>query len=261
MCQPYPNSALSLRLTATIDERGKLSAEGKPLPGVPLLIDDDLRSGQVTVLNLWATWCPRCRAEHPVLKDMRAQGIRVAGINIMDDDAKAAAYLAEEGNPFFALATDPQGRNRVEWGVTAPPETFIIRGDGTVAFRFIGPLIGSDYENRFKPALCAGPGRRQGLIGLGSDHQHRSQKQQYRHFAPGQRRKRGRLCKAGLWGERGKAVGHLSGLSVSLTVSLPHRHEHELNKNKKARNLRFGPLHSCFAGQAYRQARARSRST
>lgn len=125
------------------------------LADIPVLTGDDLRTGEVTVVNFWATWCPPCRAEHPVLLDMARQGIRVAGVNMMDDDAKAGAYLAEEGNPFFAVATDPQGRFRVEWGVTAPPETFIIRGDGTVAFKFIGPLVGSDYENRFKPALAA----------------------------------------------------------------------------------------------------------
>lgn len=125
------------------------------LEGIPVLRAEDLRTGKVTVVNFWATWCPPCRAEHPILKEMAAQGIRVAGVNMMDDDKKAIAYLEEEGNPFFAVATDPQGRNRVEWGVTAPPETFIIRGDGTVAFKFIGPLVGSDYENRFKPALEA----------------------------------------------------------------------------------------------------------
>lgn len=124
------------------------------LAGVPLLTEADLKTGKVTVVNFWASWCPPCRAEHPVLKQMAADGVRVAGINMMDDDAKAAAYLAEEGNPFFALATDPKGRNRVEWGVTAPPETFIIRGDGTVAFKFIGPLVGTDYETRFVPALA-----------------------------------------------------------------------------------------------------------
>lgn len=125
------------------------------LEGVPLLTSADLATGQVTVVNFWATWCPPCRAEHPVLLEMAKSGVRVAGVNIMDDDAKAIAYLEEEGNPFFAVATDPQGRNRVEWGVTAPPETFIIRGDGTVAFKFIGPLVGTDYEKRFKPALEA----------------------------------------------------------------------------------------------------------
>ena len=123
------------------------------LPGIPVLTGDDLRSGEVTVVNFWASWCPPCRAEHPVLLEMQAEGIRVAGVNMMDKEEDALAYLENDGNPFFALATDPKGRNRVEWGVTAPPETFIIDGDGTVLFKFVGPLIGSDYEARFKPAL------------------------------------------------------------------------------------------------------------
>jgi len=123
------------------------------LPGVLVLTDADLRMGQVTVVNFWATWCPPCRAEHPVLLEMAANGIRVAGVNIMDDDAKAVAYLADEGNPFIGVATDPNGRNRVDWGVTAPPETFIVAGDGTVLFRFVGPLVGTDYETRFVPEL------------------------------------------------------------------------------------------------------------
>ncbi len=123
------------------------------LPGIPVLTDADLRTGEVTVLNFWATWCPPCRAEHPVLLKMASEGVRVAGINMMDKDANAVAYLAEEGNPFTGVATDPNGRNRVEWGVTAPPETFILAGDGTVLFRFVGPLVGTDYETRFVPEL------------------------------------------------------------------------------------------------------------
>lgn len=124
-----------------------------PLPGYPALTDADLRTGEVTVVNFWASWCPPCRAEHPVLLAMAEQGIRVAGINMMDDAGAAAKYLEEDGNPFFAIGFDPRGRDRVEWGVTAPPETFILRGDGTVAFRFIGPLVGTDYEARFVPEL------------------------------------------------------------------------------------------------------------
>jgi cytochrome c biogenesis protein CcmG, thiol:disulfide interchange protein DsbE len=123
------------------------------LPGIPGLTDADLRSGKVTVVNFWATWCPPCRAEHPVLKKMAADGVRVGGVNIRDDDAKAVAYLAEEGNPFFGVASDPAMRGAIDWGVTAPPETFIIGGDGTVLFRFVGPLVGTDYEDRFVPEL------------------------------------------------------------------------------------------------------------
>lgn len=140
-------------LKSVLVGRAAPALPGTALPGITALTDADLRTGEVTVLNFWATWCPPCRAEHPVLLEMAGKGVRVAGVNMMDDDAKAVAYLTDEGNPFLGVATDPNGRNRVEWGVTAPPETFIIDGDGTVLFRFVGPLIGTDYENRFVPEL------------------------------------------------------------------------------------------------------------
>lgn len=128
-----------------------LAAE--PVPGTPLLTGTDLRDGEVTILNFWASWCPPCRAEHPILMQLAADGYRVAGLNFRDDADKAAQYLEEDGNPFFATGFDPKGRTAINWGVTAPPETFVVDGDGTVLFRFAGPLIGSDYEQRFLPAL------------------------------------------------------------------------------------------------------------
>ena len=131
-----------------------------PLPGVGLegtiaLTDADLRGGGVTIVNFWASWCPPCRAEHPVLTDLAAQGYRVAGVNFRDTAAAAGQYLTDQGDPFFATGFDPRGRTSIDWGVTAPPETFIVGTDGTVLFRYAGPLIGSDYEQRFLPALNA----------------------------------------------------------------------------------------------------------
>ena len=123
------------------------------ITGTPQLLDEQLRGGEITILNFWASWCPPCRAEHPTLLKLNAEGYRVAGLNFRDIDANAADYLAKDGNPFFATGFDPRGRAAIDWGVTAPPETFIVAGDGTVLFRFIGPLVGSDYEQRFLPAL------------------------------------------------------------------------------------------------------------
>lgn len=123
------------------------------LPGIPGIANADLRRGDVVLVNFWASWCPPCRAEHPTLVALAAEGIRVVGVNMMDDRENALAFLAEAGNPFSGVAFDPKGRTRLEWGVTAPPETFILRGDGTVAYKFIGPLVGDDYEQRFRPEL------------------------------------------------------------------------------------------------------------
>ena len=126
---------------------------GEALADIPQLTDADLRTGEVTVINFWASWCPPCRAEHPTLMALAKSGVHVVGVDILDTPENALAFLAEGGNPFAALAFDPKGHMRIDWGVTGPPETFILRGDGTVAYKFIGPMIGSDYEQRLLPEL------------------------------------------------------------------------------------------------------------
>jgi cytochrome c biogenesis protein CcmG/thiol:disulfide interchange protein DsbE len=112
-----------------------------------------LVSGEVTLVNFWASWCPPCRAEHPKLLEMAADGMPIVGINFKDLEGNAGDYLRNDGNPFVGVGFDPQGRTAIDWGVTAPPETFILDGSGTVLFRYAGPLVGSDYEQRFLPAL------------------------------------------------------------------------------------------------------------
>lgn len=124
------------------------------LPGFDPVTQDALATGDVTLVNFWASWCPPCHAEHPKLLEMAAEGMTIIGVNFKDREGPAAGYLVEDGNPFKAVAFDPQGRTAIDWGVTAPPETFILDGDGTVLFRFVGPLVGSDYEQRFLPALA-----------------------------------------------------------------------------------------------------------
>ena len=134
---------------------------GQPAPAMEMPALDgrggftpaDLTTGEVTVVNFWASWCPPCRAEHPTLHALRDEGVRLFGVNFKDKAAQANRYLNGDGDPFLGVAYDPAGRLAIEWGVTAPPETFIIGGDGTVLFRFVGPLVGSDYEQRFRPAL------------------------------------------------------------------------------------------------------------
>lgn len=136
---------------------------GQPAPALgtlalganPIFTAADLARGDVVLVNFWASWCPPCRAEHPTLKALAGSGVRVMGVNMMDKPEDAQAFLAQDGNPYTAIIADPKGAMRLDWGVTAPPETFILRGDGTVAYRFIGPLVGDDYTQRFLPQLEA----------------------------------------------------------------------------------------------------------
>ncbi|WP_299559937.1 DsbE family thiol:disulfide interchange protein [uncultured Sulfitobacter sp.] len=134
---------------------------GQPAPGVPEkqlssfppATDAMLATGDVTLVNFWASWCPPCRAEHPTLLQLEAAGTQIVGINFKDTESAATKYLRDDDNPFAGVGFDPQGRTAIDWGVTAPPETFILGADGTVLYRFAGPLVGSDYAQRFLPAL------------------------------------------------------------------------------------------------------------
>lgn len=134
---------------------------GKPAPaitevglsGFEPVTPQDLARGEVTLVNFWASWCPPCHAEHPKLLEMQEGGMPIIGVNFKDNEGPASGYLTDDGNPFVSVAFDPQGRTAIDWGVTAPPETFILDAEGTVLFRFAGPLVGSDYENRFLPEL------------------------------------------------------------------------------------------------------------
>ena len=122
------------------------------LPGNTQLTDEMLRQPGVKLVNFWASWCPPCRAEHPTLTELSAR-LPVYGVDLKDNEADALRFLSEDGNPFAAIAADPRGRTAIDWGVTAPPETFIIDGEGRILYRHAGPLIREDYTNRFLPQL------------------------------------------------------------------------------------------------------------
>ena len=140
-------------LPSTLVGRQAPGLPEEPLEGFPFATPEMLASGQVTLVNFWASWCPPCRAEHPKLLEMAAEGVPIIGVNMRDTQKNAAKYLTDDDNPFVGVGFDPRGRVSIDWGVTAPPETFILDGDGKVLFRFAGPLVGSDYEQRFLPAF------------------------------------------------------------------------------------------------------------
>src|SRR5215467_14727628 len=127
-----------------------LEREGKPVPG----LDGADFKDQVTVLNVWASWCVPCRDEAPLLVALAAdQRIRVVGINYKDQPDNARRFLGRFGNPFVANGTDDNGRAAIEWGVYGVPETFVIGRDGRIAYKLIGPVTPDNLDAALKPAI------------------------------------------------------------------------------------------------------------
>lgn len=117
--------------------------------------DETLRSPGIKMVNFWASWCPPCRVEHPNLIKLAADGLPIYSINYKDEPAKAAAFLAELGNPFAGIVSDPKGRNGIEWGVLAMPESYLIDSDGVIVLHFRGPITQRIMETTIYPAIEA----------------------------------------------------------------------------------------------------------
>ncbi|WP_300425608.1 DsbE family thiol:disulfide interchange protein [uncultured Thalassolituus sp.] len=103
------------------------------------LTTEDLKGAPVLV-NVWATWCPTCKAEHAFLNELAAGGIRIIGINYKDDVAKAQDWLAAFGNPYVYNLSDPDGKLGLELGVYGAPETFLVDSQGIIRDKHIGDL-------------------------------------------------------------------------------------------------------------------------
>ena len=127
-----------------------LERDGKAVPG---LDSADFR-GQVTVLNVWASWCVPCREEAALLMTLAADSrLRVVGMNYKDQPDNARRFLGRYGNPFAANGTDGNGRAAIEWGVYGVPESFVIDRDGRITYKLIGPLTPDNLETAVKPAI------------------------------------------------------------------------------------------------------------
>ena len=135
----------------------RLEHDGKAVPG---LDSADFR-GQVTVLNVWASWCVPCREEAGLLMTLAADSrLRALGMNYKDQPDNARRFLGRYGNPFAANGVDGNGRAAIEWGVYGVPETFVVDRDGRITYKLIGPLTPDNLESAVKPAIekaLAGP--------------------------------------------------------------------------------------------------------
>lgn len=112
-------------------------------------------TGQVTVVNIFASWCIPCRDEHPLLTALAADGVTIYGINHKDAPGNARAFLEELGNPYARIGADRDGRAAIEWGVYGVPETFVVNKNGVITYKHVGPLSPAAIETGLKPAIAA----------------------------------------------------------------------------------------------------------
>ncbi len=114
---------------------------------------NDLK-GQLSLFNVWATWCVGCRQEHAYLVELsRTTDIPIYGLNWQDDRDAAIRWLQTLGDPYVASGFDEAGSVAIDWGVYGAPETFLVDADGTILYKHIAPLTPEVWHSRFMPII------------------------------------------------------------------------------------------------------------
>ncbi len=103
------------------------------------------------LVNVWATWCPSCQVEHPLLLQLAQSGIPIIGLNYKDESAAARKYLELHGNPFIWNVADVKGDLGLDLGVYGAPETYVIDANGKIRHRFIGAITPESWRGELWP--------------------------------------------------------------------------------------------------------------
>ncbi len=114
------------------------------IPGKPGLASTDFATGQPRLLNVFASWCPPCIAEAPILMRLKAAGVPIDGVAIRDTTPALQAFLARNGDPFDRIGNDPDSRIQIALGSAGVPESFVIDGEGTIVHQHIGDIKAAD---------------------------------------------------------------------------------------------------------------------
>ncbi len=125
-----------------------------PLPGRAEGLSSARLTGDVTLVNVFASWCIPCKAEHPVITRLaREQGVTVRAINHKDKAEDALNWLARNGDPYASIGVDLDGRTSIDWGVYGVPESFLIDRQGRIRFKHVGPLTPQVIEEQILPMV------------------------------------------------------------------------------------------------------------
>ena len=123
-----------------------------PLENRPPGLASENLIGEVSLVNVFASWCVACLQEHPLF--MELQGVvPIHGINYKNDPSDALAWLAQHGDPYTRIGADVEGRVGIDWGVYGVPETYVIDQSGVIRLKHIGPITTSDWHNTIWPLI------------------------------------------------------------------------------------------------------------
>lgn len=107
---------------------------------------------EVILLNFFASWCAPCYVEHPFLMDLKARGYKIYGVSYKDKARDTNRFIQEQGNPYYQIAADEDGRVAIDFGVYGFPETYVIK-NGIIRYKHVGPIHEMEFEDKIIPII------------------------------------------------------------------------------------------------------------
>jgi cytochrome c biogenesis protein CcmG/thiol:disulfide interchange protein DsbE len=126
-----------------------------PLPGRgEALVSEELK-GEVSLVNIWGSWCVACLVEHPILLEIQRSGeVPIHGIAWRDQPDRSLAWLAKHGDPYAKVGQDPNSKAIIALGVVAAPETFLVDRQGVIRYKQTGPITREDWDTKIRPLVA-----------------------------------------------------------------------------------------------------------
>ena len=130
------------------------SVEGRDFYSNESVLLTNLFSDNMSLVNVWASWCVSCRKEHQMMmKIANNKDLQLIGINYKDTSADGEKFLEIMGNPFDVIIFDPNGKIGLDLGVYATPETFLVNQQGVILYKHIGAIDSKVWEEGFIPYI------------------------------------------------------------------------------------------------------------
>lgn len=146
-----PNAMPSALVGRSVPEFSLPQLDNDGQGGDQILLNEKLFLGQVSLLNVWATWCPSCRIEHPYLLELADQGVPIIGLDYKDEDDKARRWLRDYGDPYQQVIVDKQGTFGLDLGVFGAPETYLIDSLGMILYKHVGVVDERVWQKKIAP--------------------------------------------------------------------------------------------------------------
>ena len=96
---------------------------------------------QVTLVNVFASWCVSCVLEHPLINEISKNfEVQLIGVNWRDKKEDAIKWLEDHGNPYDYVGYDDIGKYGVSIGIKAVPESFVVNKEGVIIYHHRGNI-------------------------------------------------------------------------------------------------------------------------